>query len=534
MQRVILFFVLIGIQVFTLKTFAQVSENWVQRFTSDSTRDETVNDMFVDAQGNVYITGSQKGPYQSQLEAVTVKYNSNGVQQWIQNYHAPSNNGAFGRAIHVDVNGFVYVTGENAIISGGANEALIIKYNSTGTQLWSYRFQYVNQSYAGGFDIITDLIGNVYVTGEYGNGGNNIFLIKFDPSGTLVGQTFYNSSSEGGRRIALDGAGKIIIGGYIQDNDSSSFIALKYEQNLDLVWTSRLGQNIGNQNVIDMAIDNNSNIILAGTSNLDYQIVKINPAGAVQWSKLYNSTSGWDRCKGVVKDDLGNIYITGETGALGFPLTYKITTIKYSPDGNEIWLNEFGDSAGTDGYTGYDIAIDNLANVYIIGQRYSNLDITTIKYNTAGSLQWTINYNGLSNSQDVPVAVGVDPNGNVFSTGNSLDFTTGYDIAIIKYVQMPTSIEEEGNFISSFTLKQNYPNPFNPSTKISWQSSVSSWQTLKVYDVLGNEIATLVDEYKPAGNYEVDFNAIALSNGVYFYKLQSGDFVEIKKMTFLK
>lgn len=164
-----------------------------------------------------------------------------------------------------------------------------------------------------------------------------------------------------------------------------------------------------------MTIDNNSNIIIVGTSNLDYAVVKINPTGLVQWSKLYNSATGWDNCRAVVKDDLGNIYVTGETGTLGFPLSYKITTIKYSPDGNEVWLNEFsGDSTVTDGYTGYDIAIDNLANVYVIGQRYSNSDITTLKYNTAGSFQWAIYYNRLSNSQDVPVAVGVDPNGNVF------------------------------------------------------------------------------------------------------------------------
>jgi len=535
MRRLRILFILIGFQLLSNTIYAQVSENWVQRFTSDSTRDETVNDMFVDAQGNVYVTGSQKGPFQSQLEAVTVKYNSLGIQEWIQNYQAPSNNGAFGRAIHVDANGFVYVTGENAIISGGANEALIIKYNPTGTQLWSYRFQYVNQSYAGGFDITTDLTGNVYVTGEYGNGGNNIFLIKFDPSGNLIGQTFYNSSSEGGRKIALDGAGKIIIAGYIQDNDSLSFIALKYEQNLDFVWASRYGQGVGNINPIDMTIDNNSNIIIAGTSNLDYAVVKIKPTGLVQWSKLYNSVTGWDNCRAVVKDDLGNIYVTGETGTLGFPLTYKITTIKYSPDGNEVWLNEFsGDSTGTDGYTGYDIAIDNLANVYIIGQRYSNSDITTLKYNTAGSLQWAIHYNGLSNSQDVPVAVGVDPNGNVFSTGNSLDFTTGYDIAIIKYVQTPTSVEVEGKSISSFTLKQNYPNPFNPSTTIKYSVSISEFLTLKVYDLLGREVATLIDEYKPAGSYEVEFEVSELSSGIYFYRLQAGSFVETKKMILLR
>jgi len=88
--------------------------------------------------------------------------------------------------------------------------------------------------------------------------------------------------------------------------------------------------------------------------------------------------------------------------------------------------------------------------------------------------------------------------------------------------------------IRDFSLSQNYPNPFNPSTKISWQSSVSSHQTLKVYDVLGNEVTTLVDEYKPAGSYEVNFDAKSLSSGIYFYKLQAGGFIEIKKMTLLK
>jgi|WetSurMetagenome_2_1015567.scaffolds.fasta_scaffold17810_2 hypothetical protein len=99
----------------------------------------------------------------------------------------------------------------------------------------------------------------------------------------------------------------------------------------------------------------------------------------------------------------------------------------------------------------------------------------------------------------------------------------------------PTGVENiRTEFPKEFSLAQNYPNPFNPSTKINWQSPVSSWQTLKVYDVLGNVIATLVDEYKPAGNYEVRFIVANLPSGVYFYKLQTGSFVETKKMLFLK
>lgn len=87
---------------------------------------------------------------------------------------------------------------------------------------------------------------------------------------------------------------------------------------------------------------------------------------------------------------------------------------------------------------------------------------------------------------------------------------------------------------AKFSLEQNYPNPFNPTTKISWQSPVNSHQTLKIYDVLGNEVAILVNEYRTAGKYEAEFNASNLSSGIYYYKITAGEFVQTKKMIILK
>ena len=98
-----------------------------------------------------------------------------------------------------------------------------------------------------------------------------------------------------------------------------------------------------------------------------------------------------------------------------------------------------------------------------------------------------------------------------------------------------TGLNESTDIIpKGFYLSQNFPNPFNPSTKISWQSPLRSHQTLKVYDILGNDVATLVNEEKPAGVYEVEFNAEDLSSGIYFYRLQSGDYVLMRKMILLK
>jgi spore germination protein YaaH len=90
------------------------------------------------------------------------------------------------------------------------------------------------------------------------------------------------------------------------------------------------------------------------------------------------------------------------------------------------------------------------------------------------------------------------------------------------------------NIPVSFKLYQNYPNPFNLSTIISWQLAVSSFVNLKIYDLLGREVATLVDEYKPAGVYVETLHATSLPSGVYFYRISAGDYVQTKKMLLLK
>ena len=85
-----------------------------------------------------------------------------------------------------------------------------------------------------------------------------------------------------------------------------------------------------------------------------------------------------------------------------------------------------------------------------------------------------------------------------------------------------------------FSLEQNYPNPFNPNTVISYQLPVSGEVTLNVYDILGNNIATLVNEFKPAGGYEVEFDASDLASGIYLYRIKAGEYIETKKMILLR
>jgi len=99
-----------------------------------------------------------------------------------------------------------------------------------------------------------------------------------------------------------------------------------------------------------------------------------------------------------------------------------------------------------------------------------------------------------------------------------------------------TNVEDHSENIglSNYQLSQNYPNPFNPSTKIKYSVLHTSNVVIKVFDILGNETETLVNEEKSAGNYNIEFNASNLPSGVYFYRLQAGDFIQTKKMILMK
>jgi photosystem II stability/assembly factor-like uncharacterized protein len=121
--------------------------------------------------------------------------------------------------------------------------------------------------------------------------------------------------------------------------------------------------------------------------------------------------------------------------------------------------------------------------------------------------------------------------------GPQTGYAVGQDGAILKFIPPPVSVKnEETESPLEFVLYQNFPNPFNPKTIIGFRISKRNFVSLKVYDVLGNEIATLVDEEKPAGTYTIEFDPslVRSVSGIYFYQMRTGNFTQSKKMIFLK
>jgi len=133
-----------------------------------------------------------------------------------------------------------------------------------------------------------------------------------------------------------------------------------------------------------------------------------------------------------------------------------------------------------------------MSGLQLLKKHYWRVSAVTPEYEGAFGLQWT------------------------FTTGTS------------------TNVDDRQTIPTHFMLEQNFPNPFNPTTVIKYQLPMTAYVTLKVYDILGKELITLVNETKEAGNYEVSFDASNFVSGMYFYQMRSGDFVETKKLVLMK
>jgi hypothetical protein len=169
-------------------------------------------------------------------------------------------------------------------------------------------------------------------------------------------------------------------------------------------------------------------------------------------------------------------------------------------------------------------------------------DVFVAKYDGDGNLLWVEQAGG--SDLDWAGSIAVDGSGNCLVTGafwgtatfgdTTLTSAGDHDIFVAKIEYPMTGIHETLNLPTSMFLHQNYPNPFNPTTTIRYTLPRAEFVSLKVYDILGREVATLVNERQAAGGYSVRFDANQLSSGLYFYKITTGNFNKARKMVVMK
>ena len=195
----------------------------------------------------------------------------------------------------------------------------------------------------------------------------------------------------------------------------------------------------------------------------------------------------------------------------------------------EYWSNNVWENSNRSTYT-YDNSGNRLTELYEFwsNNAWVNISRRTYTYDNNGNGI----YGESTNWQDSAWVKHI--NALQLSYNNHQDYLSFYAAVVNVEYTLITDIASEQLNMPSFNLQQNYPNPFNPSTKISWQLPDGSKVSLKVYDLLGREVATLVNEYKQAGKFETEFYSANLPSGVYFYRIQAGEFIDTKKMILTK
>lgn len=529
--------ILILIVFISVSVYSQVTQQWAARYNPPTGGAETVSDMFIDQSGNIYVTGSSNVPV-TFVDILTVKYNASGVEQWTARHTGiGGGNNDHGISVATDAAGNVYVMGTSFGGSSLGLDILVLKYNTSGTLVWEYRFTGPDGLDDEGFKMILDASANVYVCGSsIGSSTQKDFVVfKLNSAGATQWSKRYSHSNGDDYPvdIKVSAAGEVYVTGYgFVSGNGSDFITVKYNSAGVQQWVFPF--NVGGDEVgLSLALDASGNAYIGGYTNAygtgnDCFVYSISSAGGYRWLQRYTGPgSADDKINSIFINSSGNIFAAGNStqGANGT----DVFLICYNSSGTQQWVNTL--NVGGNEII-YSISGDASSNVYLAGKTNAfglGDDYLAVSYDLNGSFRWLMSYNYSGSQNDVSVKILPDNAGNVYLTGTSFD-----DYATIKYSSL-TGLVQNGNFIpGEFKLSQNYPNPFNPSTTIEFNIMRSGFTTLRVYNSTGEEAAELVNENLNAGKYQISFDADGFTSGVYFYAITVNGFKETKKMLLIK
>ncbi len=323
----------------TIKYNSAGAEQWVALYNGPDRSADEAYDLAVDQVGNVYVTG-RSHVSENDWDYATVKYDSAGQQQWCARYNGPGNEFDEAYAVAVDNGGNVYVTGLSHG-NGTYSDYATIKYNSQGEQQWVARYDGPLNYGDWAHDVVLDLAGNVYVTGHsWGTSFNTDYAtIKYNSAGEQQWVARYNGPINGydyARALALDGDGNVLVTGEsMGDRDLYEYATIKYNSAGIEQWVARYsGPGDGWEGGTSIAADVSGNVFVTGSSigigtDYDYATLKYNAFGQQIWVARYTGPGNdWDYAYSLVLDGGGNAYVTGSSAGCGTGTDY--CTIKYS------------------------------------------------------------------------------------------------------------------------------------------------------------------------------------------------------------
>jgi hypothetical protein len=544
---------LISILLTTSFTYSQYNPEWAKVFDAGSSTKIAVTFIATGQSGNSYICG-YKDRGATEIDIFIVKYDSNGDTSWVKWYNNPFNLDDYPSGLVVNSHDEPIICGHSDTPTGA--DGLLVQLSTNGEILWT-------ANCGGSADTLDDIKGiaidrfdNIYVTGfsrkPYSDGC--CFTAKYNSTGSPLWKSIYHYkwpyAQDYGFAICVDPTNQFCYTAALiewgERIDSVNYsrtdvVAIKYGSGVgEPLWIKRYASiptffnNYGNI-IGKIKVDNSGNSYIGThtgdlpTDLRDFLLIKTAPNGDSLWMRTYSEVSNdGDWITDLKVDSDQNVYVTGISRAVKWSNS-NWSTLKYNAAGDQVWARVYDFTKHNDNPVG--LYFDKSGNIIVGGsasyQGSTGSDYALVCYNTEGDVIDTCIYHGTA--QEVCKAMAMDTSGNVYLTGT---WGGGWYFGTMKLMPKGTvGLEYANNVIpGEFGLLQNHPNPFTKTTTINWQAAKSGWQTLKVFDMIGNEVATLVDEIRPADKHSVDFNAVGLPAGVYFYQLQTDGKVETKKM----
>jgi len=466
--------------------------------------------------------------------------------EWLNTFGGPLDEE--GACVHQTIDGGFIISGYTYSYGAGNADIWLIKTSSSGEMVWSDTLGGPGGELAGSVQQTSD---GGYIltgyTGSFGWGGGDVWLIKTDSNGdTLWTKTFGGPLEDSGQTVQqTDDGGYIIIGTTTSFGaGNTDYFLIKTDSNGDSVWAQTYGGAYQDLALSGQQTSDGGYILVgytnhAGFVNSDVWLVKTDSNGDTLWTRQYGTETNEVPYSAQQTSDDGYI-ITGYVISDG-GIDTDVFLMKVDSNGDSLWTTNYGSSGGDAGQS----VIQTFDDGYIICGYTPTIQVDAnlwvIKTDSYGIVVWEDDFGG--SADEIGFSIDQTLDGGYIITGTTSSFGAGgRDILLLRLDSNGISDVDnsDSKTVSSFELEQNFPNPFNPSTKIKYTIAPlnlpegEAFVMLKVYDVLGNEVATLVNEDKPAGEYEVTFNASGFPSGIYLYKLTAGSYSAAKKMLLVK
>ena len=502
---------------------------WIQKYQGiGGSNTDWPTAIVVDNSDNVYVTGYSYG-ITGKAESATVKYNSSGVQQWAKRLCPAGADTYYGRDIAVDNAGNSYVTGETRL-SGITRDYVTVKYLSNGTEDWVRTYNGTGNGSDYGRAIAVDGSGNVYVTGmSRGTLGYDYATVKYLSDGTEDWVERYNadgSNSDDAKDVVVDGSGNIYVTGQSKTTATNyDYATIKYTPDGGTEWIRRYNAFDAYDGGAALAVDVSDNVYVTGRiqegTYYDYATIKYSTDGTEEWVVRYNGTGNQsDYVQDIFVDGQKNVYVTGYSRNASGNDDYA--TVKYSPPSVGIELLNF-EAIGRAGHVelrwSTAVEIDNYKWL-IYRSDQCNADYEKIaEMRSLGD--------GPNNYEYVDSAI---------EAANTYWYKLG-DMDRYGNISWHDPVVAIPHSKSQFALSllPIYPNPFKNIATIHYSLEKPDNISLKVYDQTGRLAKSLECGVKQSGNYTAKWNGFDNSNkkvrhGIYFIHLKSSHFSITKKI----